>query len=125
VEFQRRIVKILIRQSEWQAFVNQVHGDVRDEAQVRASRGMLAAITEPPAQMDQNSPLKTEKTDDKHDERAFHVRSKYLSHAALHSVQFHSHAVLRRGVHQCHEVTAPVETAEELFRQALRHLEEK
>jgi hypothetical protein len=114
-----------VRERIRQAFVTQVHGDVRDEAQVRASREMLAAITEPPAQVEQNNPLKAEKVDAERDERAFDVRAKYLSHAALRSVQFHSHAVLRRGVHQCHEVTAPVETAEELFRQALRHLEEK
>ena len=143
-----------VRERIRQAFVTQVHGDVRDEAQVRASREMLAEIekpegtpidairkhvaeqfnkarqtpqpiTEPPAQAEQNNPLKTENVDAEDEERAFHVRSKYLSHAALRSVQFHSHAALRRGVHQCHEVTAPLETAEELFRQALRHLEEK
>ena len=114
-----------VRERIRQAFVNQVHGDVRDEAQVRASREMLAAITEPPAQVEQNDPLEVEKVDAEHDERAFHVRSKYLSHAALRSVHISSHRILRRGVHQCHEVTAPVETAEELFRQALRHLEEK
>ena len=40
-----------VRERIRQAFVNQVHGDVRDEEQVRASREMLAAIaiTEPPA----------------------------------------------------------------------------
>jgi len=103
----------------------EVHGDVRDKEQLRASQEMLAAITEPPAQAEQDNLLKKENSCGEHDERAFHARSTYLSHAALRSVQFHSHAVLRRGVHQCHEVTAPVETAEELFRQALRHLEGK
>jgi len=103
----------------------EVHGDVRDKEQLRASREMIAAITEPAAQVEQNNPLNAEKVDAEHNERAFHIRSKYLSHAALRSVHISSHRILRRGVHQCHEVTAPVETAEELFRQALRHLEEK
>ena len=31
-----------VRERIRQAFVNQVHGDVRDEAQVRASREMLS-----------------------------------------------------------------------------------
>jgi hypothetical protein len=143
-----------VRERIRQAFVTQVHGDVRDEVQVRASREMLAEIekpvgrpieairkhvaeefdkarqtpqpmTEPPAQVEQNNPVNTENEYAEHDERAFHVRSKCLSHAALRSVHITSHRILRRGVHQCHEVTAPVETAEELFRQALRHLEEK
>src|SRR5271165_2846102 len=81
-----------------------IHGDVRDEAQVRASREMLAEIEKPegtpidairkhvaeqfnkarrtatePAQVEQNDPLKAEKEDAEHDERAFDVRSKYLS----------------------------------------------
>ena len=114
-----------VRERIRQAFVTQVHGDVRDEVQVRASREMLAAMTEPPAQAEQNDPLKAEKIDTQHDEWAFDVCSKYLTHAALRSVHISSHRILRRGVHQCHEVTAPLETAEELFRQALRHLEEK
>ena len=143
-----------VRERIRQAFVNQVHGDVRDEAQVRASREMLAeiekpegspidairkhvgeqfdkarqtaqAITEPPAQVEQNNPLKTENVYAEHDERAFHVRSKYLSHAALRSVHINSHRVLPRGVHQCYVVEAPTESANELFEQALRQMEGK
>ena len=86
---------------------------------------MLAAITEPPAQLEQNNPLKAEKLDPEHDERAFDVRSKYLSHAALCSVHINSHRVLPRGVHQCYVVEAPTESANELFEQALRQLEGK
>ena len=108
-----------------QAFVNQVHGDVRDEEQVRASREMLAAITEPPAQAEQNNLLKKENSCEEHDEHAFHVRSQYLSHAALRSVHINSHRVLPRGVHQCYVVEAPTETVAELFAQALRQLEGK
>ena len=111
-----------VRERIRQAFVNQVHGDVRDEVQVRASREMLAAITEPPAQMEQDKPLKTENVDAEHEERAFHVRSKYLSHAALRSVHINSHRVLPRGVHHCYVVEAPSESADELFEQALRQL---
>jgi hypothetical protein len=140
-----------VRERIRQAFVNQVHGDVRDEAQVRASREMLAEIekpvgrpieairkhvteefdrarqtpqpiTEPPAQVEQNNPLRTENVDAEHEERAFHARSKYLSHAALRSVHINSHRVLPRGVHQCYLVEAPTESANELFEQALRQL---
>jgi hypothetical protein len=136
------------------AFVNQVHGDLRDEAQVRASREMIAEIekpvgrpieairkhfteefdkarqtpqpiTEPPAQAAQNSPLKAENEYAEHDERAFHVRSNYLSHAALRSVHINSHQVLPRGVHQCYLVEAPTESIGELFEQALKQLEGK
>ena len=114
-----------VRERIRQAFVNQVHGDVRDEVQVRASREMLAAITEPPAQVEQNNPLKTENVDAEHDEHAFHVRSKYLSHAALRSVHINSHRVLPPGVHRCYVVEVPTESANELFEQALRQLEGK
>jgi len=114
-----------VRERIRQAFVNQVHGDVRDEEQVRASREMIAAITEPPAQAEQNNPVKAEKVDAEHDQQTFDVRSKYLSHAALRSVHINSHRVLPRGVHQCYVVEAPTESATELFAQALRHLEGK
>jgi hypothetical protein len=143
-----------VRERIRQAFVNQVHGDVRDEAQVRASREMLAEIekpegspidairkhvaeqfdnarqtaqpiTEPPAHVEQNNPLKKKNSYGEHDERAFHVRSKYLSHASLRSVHINSHRVLPRGVHQCHVVEAPTESASELFEQALRQMEGK
>jgi hypothetical protein len=114
-----------VRERIRQAFVNQVHGDVRDEEQVRASREMLAATAEPPAQVEQNNPLKTENVDAEHEERAFHVRSKYLSHAALRSIHINSHRLLPRGVHQCYVVEAPTETVAELFAQALRQLEGK
>ena len=117
-----------VRERIRQAFVNQVHGDVRDEAQVRASREMLAdnRKPKPPATaVEQNNPLKTENVDAEHEERAFHVRSKYLSHAALRSVHINSHRVLPRGVHQCFVVEAPTESANELFEQALRQLEGK
>jgi hypothetical protein len=143
-----------VRERIRQAFVTQVHGDVRDEAQVRASREMIAEIekpegspidairkhvaeqfdnarqtaqpiTEPPAQAEQNKPLKTENVYAEHDGRAFHVRSKYLSHAALRSVHINSHRVLPRGVNQCYVVEAPTESASELFEQALRQMEGK
>ncbi len=114
-----------VRERIRQAFVNQVHGDVRDEVQVRASREMLAAITEPPAQVEQNNPPNAENVSAEHNERAFEVRSKYLSHAALRSVHINSHRVLPRGVHQCYVVEAPTESADELIQQALRHLEGK
>jgi hypothetical protein len=111
-----------VRERIRQAFVNQVHGDVRDAEQVRASREMLAAIAEPPEQVEQNNPLKAEKVDAEHDERAFHARSKYLSDAALRSVHINSRRVLPRGVHQCYVVETPTESASELFEQALRQL---
>jgi hypothetical protein len=114
-----------VRERIRQAFVTQVHGDVRDEEQVRASREMLAAITESPARVEQNNPLEAEKVDAEHDERAFDVRSKYLTHAAVRSVHINSHRVLPRGVHQCYVVEAPTESADELIQQALRHLEGK
>lgn len=140
-----------VRECIRQAFVTQVHGDVRDEEQVRASREMLAEIEKPvgrpieairkhvteqfdkarqtvqpinerPAQAEENTTLKTENAYAEHEERAFHVRSKHLSHAALRSVHINSHQVLPRGVHQCYEVEAPIESANELFEQALRQL---
>jgi hypothetical protein len=111
-----------VRERIRQAFVTQVHGDVRDEEQVRASREMLAAITEPPEQAEHDNLLKKENLCGEHDERAFDVRSKYLSHAALRSVHINSHRVLPRGVHQCYVVEAPTEGAAELFAQALRQL---
>ena len=114
-----------VRERIRQAFVTQVHGDVRDEEQVRASREMLAAITEPPAQAEQNNLLKKENSCGEHDERAFHARSKYLSHAALRAVHINSHRVLPRGVHQCYVVEAPTESIGELFEQALKQLEGK
>ena len=49
---------VAVRERIRQAFVTQVHGDVRDEVQVRASREMIAAITEPPGQVEQNNPPK-------------------------------------------------------------------
>jgi hypothetical protein len=110
-----------VRERIRQAFVNQVHGDVRDEAQVRASREMLAAIAEPQAQAEQNK-LKKENSFGEHDERTFHARSKYLSHAALRSIQINSQPVLPRGVHQCYVIEAPSESASELFAQALKQL---
>ncbi len=114
-----------------------IHGDVRDEAQVRASREMLAEIekpegtpidairkhvaeqfnkarqtpqpiTEPTAQVEQNNPL--------------NVRSKYLFHAALRSFHINSHPVLRRDLRECYLAETPTESAAELFAQALRQL---
>ena len=143
-----------VRERIRQAFVDQVHGDVRDEEQVRASREMLAEIEKPegspinairkhvaeqfdkarqtpqpitelPEQGDQNSLLNTKILYGEHEERTFHVRSKYLSHAALRSVHIHSHRVLRRDLRECYLVETPTESATELFAQALRQLEDK
>jgi hypothetical protein len=111
-----------VRERIRQAFVNQVHGDVRDEAQVRASQEMLAEITEPPAQAEQNNLRKKENSCGEHDERTFHARSKGLAHAALLSVHINSQRMLPRGVHQCYVVEAPSESANELFEQALKQL---
>lgn len=131
-----------------------IHGDVRDEVQVRASREMLAEIekpegtpidairkhvaeqfdkvrqtaqpiTERPAQAEQNNQFKTENVYAEHEERAFYVRSKYLSHAALRSPHIRSDRTLPRGVHQCYVVEAPTESAAELFEQALRQLKDR
>jgi hypothetical protein len=111
-----------VRERIRQAFVTQVHGDVRDEEQVRASREMLAAITKPPAQVEQSNLLKTKTEYSEQNEQAFHTRAQYFSHAALRSTQIRSHRVLPRGVHQCYVVETPTESASELFEQALRQL---
>jgi hypothetical protein len=102
----------------------EVHGDVRDAAGVRASREMAAEI-EKPVERPIEVIRKAENAYDEQEERAFHVRSEYLSCAALRSSHIDSHHVLPRGVHQCYVVEAPTETVAELFAQALRQLEGK
>jgi hypothetical protein len=79
----------------------------------------LAQDMAKPARVEKSSLTKTEQQ-----EREFHVRSKYLCHAALRSVHIHSR-VLPRDLHQCYVVEVPTETASELFVAALRRLEGK
>jgi hypothetical protein len=113
-----------------QAFIA-VHGDSRDGVQVRASRELAAEIEKPVEprlelirkRIGEQFEVKAEYGE--HHERAFRSRANHLSHSALRSSHLTSHLTLRRGIHQCHEVSTPVETAEELFRQALCHLEGK
>jgi hypothetical protein len=132
-----------------QAFIV-VHNDVRNAEEVRASREMLAEIEKPvepplqdirrhieeqfnharqthatPVQVEQSSPLKIKTEYGQQEERVFHTRARYFSHAALRSVHINPHWVLQRGVHQCFAVEAPCESASELFEQALKQLSEE
>lgn len=99
-----------------------LHNDCRDKEQVEADRELHAAIQ--PAERDEvpHSVNEVETTDMEHHERVLRVRSKYLYRAALRGPHASSHKTLPRGIHQCFEVNAPAEPAEELFRQGLKKL---
>lgn len=100
------------------AFIS-VHGDTRDAVQVRASKEMMEALTTPVTpEVEKKSALKSD------EQHVFDKRAKALAHHALRSTHLYPHQALRRGAHQCFEVTTPVETAEELFRQGLKQLSE-
>ena len=107
------------------AFIS-VHGDTRDAVQVRASKEMMEALTRPvvPAAEKPTPTLQEQQVFDERAKQAFEQRAQALAHCALRSTRLYTHQALRRGVHQCFEVTAPVETAEELFRQGLKQLSE-